>query len=262
MYEHPHARGRGRGERRGNMEICPESERRYLVELEETLREQETQSRGSWRCRAGAERSPGDEDGQDDRVEQERTDAQANPGADVEMSTQAAAARVELAEASGTPLPGGAGGGGGSESDGGEPDPKRRQTMEEVEDEAGIERPAPSREQAREVGSDGIRKTASSSGFLAKRNAKRRLQRRQQQQQRQLRREGEEVRWGKGTRAMPMSMYTGNHLCLKAWDRHHPRARGQRGGRRQQRPAAWGWDAPRPEAAGGGLVRDGDHERE
>ena len=175
MYEHPHARGRGRGERRGDMELCPESERRYLVEMEETLHEQETQSRGSGA--GGAEQAqsvvPGDEDGQDDRVEQERTDAQVNPGADIEMSTQAAAARVELAEASGTPLPGGAGGGGGSESDGGgEPEPKRRQTMEDVEDEAGIGvMPARSREQAREVGSDGIRKAAPSGGFLKKRNA-------------------------------------------------------------------------------------------
>ena len=67
-------------------------------ELEETLREQEAQSRGSGAGGAEQARSeaPGDEDGQDDRVEQERTDAQANPGADVEMSTQAAAARVVL----------------------------------------------------------------------------------------------------------------------------------------------------------------------
>ena len=139
VYEHPHARGRGRGERRGNMELCPESERRYLVELEETLREQETQSRGSGGAEQAQSVALGDEDGQDDRVEQEKTDAQANPGADIEMSTQAAAARVELAEASGTPLPGGAGGGGESESDGGEPDPKRRQTMEEVEDEVSLD---------------------------------------------------------------------------------------------------------------------------
>ena len=175
VYEHPHARGRGRGERRGNMELCPESEKNYLVEMERTLREQEAQRRGSGA--GGAEQAqsaiPGDEDGQDDRVEQERTDAQVNPGADIEMGSQAAAAaRAELTEASGTPLPGGAGGGGGSESDGGEPEPKRRQTMEDVEDEAGIGMmPARSREQAREVGSDGIRKAASSGGFLKKRNA-------------------------------------------------------------------------------------------
>ena len=50
MYEHPHARGRGPGEKRGDKELCPESERRYLVEMEETLREQEAQSR---RRRAG-----------------------------------------------------------------------------------------------------------------------------------------------------------------------------------------------------------------
>jgi hypothetical protein len=176
VYEHPHARGRGRGERRGNMELCPESERNYITEVERTLREQEAQRRGSGA--GGTEQAqsatPGDEDGQDDRVEQERTDAQANPGADIEMGAQAAAAaRAELTEASGTPLPGGAGGGGGSESDGGgEPEPKRRQTMEDVEDEAGIGvMPARSREQAREVGSDGIRKAAPSGGFLKKRNA-------------------------------------------------------------------------------------------
>ena len=113
--------------------------------------------------------APGDEDGQDDnRAEEERTDAQVNTGGDIEMSTLAAAARVELAEASGTPLPGGAGGGGGSESDGGEPDPKRRQkeaqTMKEVEKEAGKVTPVLNREPAREVGSDGIRKKGSSSG--------------------------------------------------------------------------------------------------
>ena len=118
--------------------------------------------------------TPGDEDGQEDRVEQEKTDAQANPGADVEMDTQAAAARVEqeLAEASGTPMPGVAGGGGGSESDGGEPDPKRRQTLEDLEKEAGIEVPALRREPASEVGSDGIRKKPSTSGFMAKARAK------------------------------------------------------------------------------------------
>ena len=78
------------------------------------MREQETQSRGTGGAEQAQSAVPGDEDGQDDRVEQERTDAQVNPGADIEMSTQAAAARVELAEASGTPLPGGAGGGGGA----------------------------------------------------------------------------------------------------------------------------------------------------
>jgi hypothetical protein len=113
VYGHPHARGRGRGERRGNMELCPESEKNHLVEMERTLREQEAQRRGSGA--GGTEQAqsaiPGDEDGQDDRVEQERTDAQANPGADIEMGSQAAAAaRAELTEASGTPMPGVAGG--------------------------------------------------------------------------------------------------------------------------------------------------------
>ena len=54
--------------------------------------------------------------------------------------------------------------------------------MEKVEKEAGKVTPVLNREPAREVGSDGIRKKGSSSGWLAKQKAKRLLRRQQQQQ--------------------------------------------------------------------------------
>jgi hypothetical protein len=173
VYEHPHARGRGQGDRRGSMEICPESANLYRAQLEETVREQEKQGKGAGGAEQVPNAVPGDEDGQEDRAEQERTDSQAHPGADVEMDTRAAAVRVdELVEASGTPMPGVAGGGGGSESDGGEPDPKRRQTMEEVERDAGMSTPVRNREPVREIGKDGAVIVPNTKGWLAKRMAK------------------------------------------------------------------------------------------
>ena len=93
VYEHPHARGRGQGDRRGSMEICPESANLYRAQLEETVREQEKQGEGAGGAEQVPNAVPGDEDGQEDRAEQERTDSQAHPGADVEMDTRAAAAK-------------------------------------------------------------------------------------------------------------------------------------------------------------------------
>ena len=165
VYEHPHARGRGRGADGKAPEegLTPEQRR------QEAMRTNRSNLLGD-----EYDDEEGDEDGQDERVEQERTDAQANPGAD-ELMIQQLVEAGELMKATKTPMPGVAGGGGGSESD--EPDPKRNrqteaaQSMEEVEREAGMETALPSKEPAREVVNE-VRITGTSGwkggGFLAR----------------------------------------------------------------------------------------------